>query len=344
MKAGKAIERVAGAYVASLYAHPAFQALKARESGCLLAWGRMMLDAGEAVLPLDELRSHAAYFAHFEESDFTRMLSELRAMRLVAVDGALLQLLPLASAMKAMGAESERRKDGWQKRRQQAPRTPVAAPAARVAPVIVAPAKPHAAPASTAPGQASLLGIEPAVARAAPAKKIAKCSSHDFVRIGATNDDDSPVIMRLGCKGDRTAEFTEAFAASMSPLYPGVDVHTEMLKSAEWCRSKPECKKTLTGARRFVTGWLSRAAQSHHVTMAVVAAKNQGNGFGQGGRYEEPSSSSSGAASDGFDDLLDMADMAASSKPVVMGSAVPPRRPFVAAPPARNVQQPTSLR
>ena len=115
MKTGKAIERVAGAYVASLYAHPAFQALKAREAGCLLAWGRMMLDAGESALPLEELRSHATYFAHLDGPDFARMLTELRAMRLVAVDeSGLLELIPMASAMRGLVAESERRKGGWQ--------------------------------------------------------------------------------------------------------------------------------------------------------------------------------------------------------------------------------------
>jgi hypothetical protein len=94
----------------------------------------------------------------------------------------------------------------------------------------------------------------------------------------------------------------------MGPLYPGVDVHREMLRAAEWCRGKPERRKTLRGARSFITGWLSRSSQRREVTMAVVASGNERNGFGQGGRYASSPSMQSQDVRDCQDDL-DFADL-----------------------------------
>lgn len=42
-------------------------------------------------------------------------------------------------------------------------------------------------------------------------------------------------------------------------LYPGIDVMQELRKIVGWCDANPKNRKTRTGAKRFVNGWLSRA-------------------------------------------------------------------------------------
>jgi hypothetical protein len=316
MKPSKSLERLAGAYIAAVYSHPAFPALKAREAGCLLAWGRLLLDSRRTLVPADELREHVAYFAQVGESEFRLMLTGLGALRLVAVDADdFVELLLLTTAVKRMSTESDRRKGGWEKRRNVATTDSTGMPATRISAPSLAPVKTRSAPIPNS--QASLLDLEPSLldtnpldSAPAPTKRAAPATSSqstDPVRIGASASDESHVVMRLECKGDRFAEFTEAFAASMKPLHPGVDVHVEMLRAAEWCRGKPERRKTLKGARSFITSWLARSSQRHDVTRAVVASSNQRNGFGQGGSHA-PMASSSPQPNDSLHDFDDLAD------------------------------------
>lgn len=316
MKLTTGLERVLGAYTAALVTHAAFPALRAGQVGCLLGWAHLALEAGQAALPRDDLASHSTYFAGLDEAGFEQLLAELKAMRLIAVkdDGAV-ELVQLAAAMNIKGAETERRKAGWEKRRQAV---------VVVAPATPAPARPAAAPAvpvaPQAASQDSLLGFE-LVPAPAPAPKKASVvpktpSAASSLRIGAGDGDDSPVMVRMATKGGE-AEFTDQFVKSMEALFPGVDVFREMRLAAQWCQDKPERRKTLKGVRSFVTSWLSRTSQRREVTMAVVAAGNQRNGFGQGGSYGAGSSSSSSSDLDGLDDLLDFSDIAGPTTPVV---------------------------
>ena len=47
--------------------------------------------------------------------------------------------------------------------------------------------------------------------------------------------------------------------AKYQQLYPGIDVMQELRKIVGWCDANPKNRKTRTGAKRFVNGWLSRA-------------------------------------------------------------------------------------
>jgi len=51
--------------------------------------------------------------------------------------------------------------------------------------------------------------------------------------------------------GEDVNEWSEAF--------PGVDVTSELKSMIQWCKSNPKKQKTRRGARKFITGWLSRA-------------------------------------------------------------------------------------
>ncbi|MFG6488272.1 hypothetical protein ACG04R_16415 [Roseateles sp. BYS78W] len=272
MKRTKGLERVLGAYTAALVTHAAFPALRAHQVGCLLGWARLALETGQAAVPRDDLAAHVTYFAGLDVAGFEQLLAELRAMRLVAVkdDGAV-EMVQLAAAMNNKGAETERRKAGWEKRRQA---TSVVAPA---------PARPVAVPAQPVapqPGvQGSLLEHEPVSVPAPAPKKVAAApkapSGASTLRIGAGDGDDSAVMVRMPVKGGEV-QFTAAYLKTLEPLFPGI-----------------------------VTNWLSRAQRDREVTMAVVAAGNRRNGFGQGGGYSD-SARTPAEAGDGLEDLMEL--------------------------------------
>lgn len=280
MRNAKGLERMAGGFAAALFTHPAFMALKSEQVGCLFAWARLALDAGRPAMPREVLRDHGVHFARMDAIGFAQMLAEFVALQLATVhsDGTV-ELVHLAAAMKSKSAESDRRKAGWEKRRHACTPMPRQADA-KPAKMLEASATQESRPTQD---QASLLDEEPVQPIPAPTRKSKPIKDADLLRISAGDEDESHVIVRLEVKGGQIVEFTDGFARSMEPTYPGVDVHREMLRAAEWCRGKPERRKTIKGARAFVTGWLSRSFQRREVTLAVVASGNARNGFGQGG-------------------------------------------------------------
>jgi hypothetical protein len=302
MKSLKNFEKVSGRFACAVYSNAAFPALKAVHVGCLFAWSKLALESGQAGIPRRELRAYGAYFAGMDEAGFEQLLNELVAMSLVTIDAdGNVELVHLAGAMQSKNAETDRRKAGWQQRREQAQGS---RPAPRTTRKVATTPSQRA---TDEPTQPSLLESDSAqlggIKELEPAKRPAPVNP--FL-VGACEGDQSPVIMRLEVKGDRVVEFTEAFAKAMEPLYRGVDVYREMLRAAEWCRGKPERRKTVKGARSFVTGWLSRSAQRHEVTIAVVASGNQRNGFGQGGRYGSQSTPVAAACNDSLDEFADI--------------------------------------
>lgn len=51
---------------------------------------------------------------------------------------------------------------------------------------------------------------------------------------------------------------TRAEADEWARLYPAVNVEAELRKMAGWCAANPQRRKTRSGIRRFVNGWLAR--------------------------------------------------------------------------------------
>lgn len=72
--------------------------------------------------------------------------------------------------------------------------------------------------------------------------------------------------------------------ATYKELYPGIDVEQELRSMKGWCLSNPKNRKTRSGAKRFITSWLSRSqnsAQTRAVTSASQRKNNQFNDFPQ---------------------------------------------------------------
>ena len=54
-------------------------------------------------------------------------------------------------------------------------------------------------------------------------------------------------------------DVTQEMVDQWKALYPAVDVDQEIRKMIGWCDANPTNRKTRTGAKRFINGWLSRA-------------------------------------------------------------------------------------
>ena len=317
MKQGGNVERVVGAFVSELYSCATFAALKATELGCILAWGRMILESGSATLPLDDASNHAVHFARLDMAAFQRMLNELRAMHLVATRGAALEVLPLSRALEAMQAESARRKKEWEKRR--------AVNASEVVthePVVGRPAATGSRPSVVEAAQASLLDTEPAP-KSAEVDSIRRSPPQDMVRrFGASDktspDGDDPTQLRVHCEGGRTAEITASYVAHLCETFRGIDVPHQLRMASAWCESNPARRKTFTGLRRFLNMWLSNASREAEVRSAVVRNSKQANGFGLGGSYDAAAVGGNGRdehhSPDDFADLFVAATQNAPAK------------------------------
>lgn len=57
-------------------------------------------------------------------------------------------------------------------------------------------------------------------------------------------------------------EITENDVENFQQLYPGIDVRQEIRNITGWCLSNPKNRKTRSGAKRFLNGWLSRSQNS----------------------------------------------------------------------------------
>ncbi len=74
-------------------------------------------------------------------------------------------------------------------------------------------------------------------------------------------EDFTEIVAELPVSGSpeyKTALFTAGYVQELEELFPGVDVGRQFKLMAQWHADNPSRKKTLTGIRRFVTGWLAR--------------------------------------------------------------------------------------
>lgn len=57
------------------------------------------------------------------------------------------------------------------------------------------------------------------------------------------------------------AEFAvhQAYVDELAAAYPAVDIPQELKRARLWCLDNPTKKKTASGVRRFITGWMTRA-------------------------------------------------------------------------------------
>lgn len=74
---------------------------------------------------------------------------------------------------------------------------------------------------------------------------------------GNGDSDTSAVIERIPCT-DGEFEVRASLIAELEPVVPGVDIPQTLREMRAWCQANPTRRKTLRGARRFITSWLMR--------------------------------------------------------------------------------------
>ena len=52
---------------------------------------------------------------------------------------------------------------------------------------------------------------------------------------------------------------TRTYFGELGAAFPGVDVKAELLRARLWCDDNPTKRKTKSGIRRFITGWMTKA-------------------------------------------------------------------------------------
>jgi hypothetical protein len=68
-------------------------------------------------------------------------------------------------------------------------------------------------------------------------------------------------LYQMPLKDGTSFNITEAHIAELEETYKSqVDVDTHLRRAVQWCRDNPDKRKTKRGARKFISGWLSRAA------------------------------------------------------------------------------------
>lgn len=73
--------------------------------------------------------------------------------------------------------------------------------------------------------------------------------------------------------GDHAVSLADV--AEWEQAYPKVDVPGELRKARAWCVANPKQRKTRTGVRKFLNGWLSRAADRTQPAAPAPARKRE---------------------------------------------------------------------
>lgn len=91
-------------------------------------------------------------------------------------------------------------------------------------------------------------------------KKVRREESNKY--IPSAPDDKSPCAGSFLLNDGTSYEITENDVENFQQLYPGIDVRQEIRNITGWCLSNPKNRKTRSGAKRFLNGWLSRSQNS----------------------------------------------------------------------------------
>lgn len=89
-------------------------------------------------------------------------------------------------------------------------------------------------------------------------------SSTEPKETSASVEQDSPVFIKLPLNDKTEYPITDKLIASMSELYPAVDVRQEFRGMRGWLDADTTRRKTKRGIKRFYTGWLSKSQDRHH--------------------------------------------------------------------------------
>ncbi|MBT9811202.1 hypothetical protein GPL26_16375 [Enterocloster citroniae] len=84
----------------------------------------------------------------------------------------------------------------------------------------------------------------------------------------------SPVAISFMLNDKSMYDVTENDVDMFQKLYPAIDVMQEIRKVVGWCESNPKNRKTRSGAKRFLNGWLSRAQDRARPSQIPVKQNN----------------------------------------------------------------------
>lgn len=83
--------------------------------------------------------------------------------------------------------------------------------------------------------------------------------SNDRLLDGATLPTPAEVFTELPCTGKtQTWPVTKSYIAEMAPLYPGIDIQSEILRAKGWLLNNPTKRKTDRGMTSFLGRWFAR--------------------------------------------------------------------------------------
>ena len=81
------------------------------------------------------------------------------------------------------------------------------------------------------------------------------------VNISPTESETAPVIS-FALKDGTMYDVSENDVDKFQQLYPSIDVMQELRAIVGWCDANPRDRKTRSGAKRFLNGWMNRAQRS----------------------------------------------------------------------------------
>lgn len=96
------------------------------------------------------------------------------------------------------------------------------------------------------------------------------------VNISPTESETAPVIS-FALKDGTMYDVSENDVDKFQQLYPSIDVMQELRAIVGWCDANPKDRKTRSGAKRFLNGWMNRAQRS--VNADGDCTKDKANAF-----------------------------------------------------------------
>lgn len=83
-----------------------------------------------------------------------------------------------------------------------------------------------------------------------------------------------PPVIKIPLNTGEEYPITQGYILELSKLYPAVDVMQELRAMKGWCDANPKKRKTASGIKRFINGWISKV-QNRGGTPGYTQTYNQ---------------------------------------------------------------------
>lgn len=81
----------------------------------------------------------------------------------------------------------------------------------------------------------------------------------------------APAVFQIPLNDGSFHPVTAEDIAKYRSLYPAVDISNEIRKMIGWCDANPKNRKTKSGVKRFINGWLARQQDRGHAAAPMTA-------------------------------------------------------------------------